>query len=34
MADSLRAAVTGMGSYVPARTMTNADFEKLLDTTD
>lgn len=34
MADSLRAAVTGVGSYVPARTMTNADFEKLLDTTD
>ena len=34
MADSLRAAVTGVGSYVPARTMTNADFEKILDTTD
>lgn len=27
-------AITGVGSYVPNRTMTNADLEKLVDTSD
>ena len=30
----LRAAVTGIGAYVPRRVMTNADFEKIVDTSD
>ncbi|HOD83904.1 MAG: 3-oxoacyl-(acyl-carrier-protein) synthase 3 [Planctomycetes bacterium ADurb.Bin126] len=30
----LRAAVTGIGAYVPGRVMTNADFEKIVDTSD
>jgi 3-oxoacyl-[acyl-carrier-protein] synthase-3 len=30
----LRAAITGFGSAVPARVMTNQDFEKFLDTSD
>ncbi len=30
----LRAAITGMGSAVPDKVMTNADFEKILDTSD
>jgi 3-oxoacyl-[acyl-carrier-protein] synthase-3 len=27
-------SITGVGSYVPARTITNADLEKMVDTTD
>ena len=29
-----RAAIRGTGSYVPSKVMTNADFEKVIDTTD
>lgn len=34
MAGNLRAAITGFGAAVPKKVMTNADFEKLLDTSD
>lgn len=34
MAELLRAAVYGTGSYLPEKKMTNADFEKFLDTSD
>ncbi len=34
MAGNLRAAITGFGAAVPDRIMTNADFEKFLDTSD
>ena len=34
MATPVRAALTGMGMAVPSRVMTNADFEKFLDTSD
>lgn len=34
MATAVRAALTGMGLSVPDRVMTNADFEKFLDTSD
>ncbi|MHC4562969.1 MAG: beta-ketoacyl-ACP synthase III [Planctomycetota bacterium] len=34
MAESLRAAITGVGAAVPATKLTNADFEKTLDTSD
>ncbi|MDP7162840.1 MAG: beta-ketoacyl-ACP synthase III [Phycisphaerae bacterium] len=34
MATPARAALTGMGVAVPSRVMTNADFEKFLDTSD
>ena len=36
MPDSLsqRTSITGTGSYVPERVMTNADLEKIVDTTD
>ena len=34
MTDRPRAAVTGMGSSVPAKVLRNADFEKTLDTSD
>ncbi len=27
-------AITGVGSYVPERVLTNADLEKIVDTTD
>ena len=27
-------AITGIGSYVPQRVLTNADLEKIVDTTD
>lgn len=30
----LRARITGMGSYLPERIMTNQEFEELIDTTD
>ncbi len=30
----LRAAITGTGSYLPARVMTNADFARIVDTSD
>ena len=30
----LRSVVTGLGSYLPQRIVSNADFEKMLDTTD
>ncbi|HDL77713.1 MAG TPA: beta-ketoacyl-ACP synthase 3, partial [Lentisphaerae bacterium] len=33
-ASAQRAAIVGTGSYAPARVMTNADFEKIVDTTD
>ncbi len=33
-ADPVRAAITGLGAAVPDRVMTNADFEKILDTSD
>ena len=29
-----RAAITALGTYVPERVMTNADFEKIVDTSD
>lgn len=34
MPDRVRAAVTGLGVAVPKRIMANADFEKILDTSD
>ena len=34
MPPPLRAAITGIGSVVPERVMTNRDFEKILDTSD
>ncbi|NLF29361.1 MAG: ketoacyl-ACP synthase III [Planctomycetes bacterium] len=34
MTGSLRGAVVGTGSYAPQTVMTNADFEKILDTSD
>ncbi|KKK87240.1 hypothetical protein LCGC14_2755210, partial [marine sediment metagenome] len=34
MDDSFRAAITGIGSAVPKKVMTNFDFEKFLDTSD
>lgn len=34
MGKSIRAAITGLGSAVPERVMTNSDFEKFLDTND
>lgn len=34
MSSTLRAAITGTGSATPERVMTNADFEKFLDTSD
>ena len=29
-----RAAITGLGAYLPERILTNADIEKLVETTD
>jgi len=34
MAEALRTAITGMGVAIPDRVMTNADLEKIVDTTD
>ncbi len=34
MSDNLRAAVSGLGVAVPEKVLTNADFEKFLDTSD
>ncbi len=34
MATAPRAAITGFGSAVPEKVLTNADFEKILDTSD
>ena len=34
MSNPLRAAVIGVGNAVPERVLTNADFEKLVDTSD
>jgi len=34
MADCVRAAIAGFGAAVPERVVTNADFEKFLDTSD
>ncbi len=34
MSESVRAAITGLGSAVPQKVMTNRDFEKILDTSD
>lgn len=34
MTQQLRARIIGTGSYAPPRRMTNADFEKIVDTTD
>jgi len=34
MAGQIRAAITGLGVGVPEKVMTNADFEKILDTSD
>ena len=34
MVDGPRSAIGGLGAYVPPKTMTNADFEKILDTSD
>ena len=34
MAEGLRGAIAGLGAYVPPTVMTNADFEKFLDTSD
>lgn len=32
--DKIRAAITAVGSYVPEKVLTNADLEKMVDTTD
>ena len=34
MADRTRAAITGCGSYVPEKVITNADLEKMVETSD
>jgi 3-oxoacyl-[acyl-carrier-protein] synthase-3 len=34
MGETLQAAILGTGAAVPAKVMTNADFEKILDTSD
>jgi len=34
MTDRQKAHIIGMGAYVPERVMTNADFEKIVDTSD
>ena len=34
MSQLLRAQITSLGTYVPPRVLTNADFEKMVDTTD
>jgi len=34
MSKGHRAAITGVGSYLPARVLTNADLEKMVDTSD
>ena len=34
MAETVRAAIAGLGAAVPERVLSNADFEKFLDTTD
>ena len=34
MANSLRAAIAGLGSFVPEKVLSNAYFEKILDTSD
>ena len=34
MPEAIRAAIAGVGAAVPERVMTNADFEKILDTSD
>ena len=34
MADSVRSAISGLGAYLPPNVMTNADFERILDTSD
>lgn len=34
MPESVRASITGIGAAVPDKVMTNADFEKFLDTSD
>lgn len=34
MNSQIKAAVTGVGAYVPDKVLTNADFEKMVDTSD
>ncbi len=34
MSDGLRAAIAGIGAYVPPKIISNADLERLVDTTD
>jgi 3-oxoacyl-[acyl-carrier-protein] synthase III len=34
MSQPVRVAITGTGSYLPARVLTNADLEKMVDTSD
>ncbi len=34
MSQTVRAKITALGTYVPPRVLTNADFEKMVDTTD
>jgi len=34
MANGVRSAINGLGAYVPSKVMTNADFERILDTSD
>ncbi|MEA2031319.1 MAG: beta-ketoacyl-ACP synthase III [candidate division Zixibacteria bacterium] len=34
MAHKIKAKIIGTGSFIPSRRMTNADFEKLIDTSD
>ncbi len=34
MSNGLRAAIAGVGAYVPEKVLTNADLEKLVDTSD
>ena len=34
MRQNQRASITGIGSYVPAKVLTNYDLEKMVDTSD
>lgn len=34
MSEGLRAAITGLGAFVPEKVLTNSDLEKLVDTSD
>ncbi len=34
MSNGVRAAITGVGAYVPEKVLTNADLEQMVDTSD